>query len=164
MRNQDTKKLAEAYNNMHRDQYDILFDWLGGQGDILGGGLYPGVRGVEAVKNMILDAQIDEASDLKPYIAAAIDTLTKKQLLELILLNYNGEPVSSLPSSVQEFDVGGGEYFEASDTVNAQEYLDRAVKYFAAEPNIKIPAWAQKRDDFADLRSEIVGMSRKRPS
>jgi hypothetical protein len=165
--NKDSKVIAESYLKkviVRESSYEELFDWLGGtEDDITGGGLYPGVKGIEAVKNMILDTYVEEYPNQGPYIAMAIDVLNPKQLLDLILQNYDGTALKDLPSSVIEFHSGNDEdYFEAPDSSQAQNILTKAIGYFRKEPAVDLPEWAQKRDDAMDMRAKLVPILRKK--
>ena len=104
------------------ESIDNLFNWFGGDSSSLtGGGLYAGVEGKDACKNMILDAWAEDPED-KIYIANAIDVLKDKQLIELMSLNYEGSPLSDMPPFVKEFSAGSpeDEYFVAPDITNTQ--------------------------------------------
>ena len=166
--NKDLKLLQEIYDKVGKRQYDMLFDWLGGsEEDVLGGGLYPGVSGLDAVKNMVLDSQTMEDENPKSQlaIAAAIETLNEKKVLELILNNYDGERLDGMPSSVQEFHSGtDDEYFQAPDTTEANNAFQKAIRYFKQELNEieGVPEWAEKRDDAMYMREILVTLKRNK--
>ncbi len=165
MRNKDHVLLENAYKRViGESNYNELFDWLGGTDSEAGGmdGVYPGVTGIEAVKNMVLDTFTEESPKLKPYVAQAIDTLKPNQLLELILMNYDGTALSDLPSSVIEFHSGEDpDYFQAPDSTQAQNILIKAISYFRKEPSMELPEWTQKRDDGMEMKEILVKNQRK---
>lgn len=145
------------------ESIDNLFNWFGGDSSSLtGGGSYPGVEGKDACKNMILDAWAEDPED-KIYITNAIDVLKDIQLIDLISLNYEGSPLSDMPSFVKEFSAGSteNEYFVAPDTTNTQNVFKNAINYFKNDPSkLTLPEWALKRDDAIELRKKIVKLIR----
>jgi hypothetical protein len=150
----------KQYNNL-----DKYFDWLGGQSDQLtDGGLYPGVKGKEAVKCMILDGYADEESDNLIYIANAIDTLKDDQLLLLILANYDGTALADMPSFMNELSTGEPNdiFFNAPSFSSALKKLNQAIKYYKQEPDkMSLPEWCSKRNDALALREQLVTRKRK---
>ena len=154
-----------AFFNIN-ESIDNLFNWFGGDSSSHTGGLYPGVQGKDACKNMILDSWAEDPQD-KIFIANAIDALKDRQLIELMCLNYDGTPLSDMPPFIKEFSAGQPEdkYFVAPDTTSTRNVLDNAINYFKSDPSkLILPEWASKRDDAMELRDIIVSFKRKEES
>ena len=161
-------------------QIDQLWDFFGGvsNNDIMTGGMYPGMSGKNAVKNMVLDTYVEdpetEASgsvltndnDFNTLLVMnAIDTLQDEQLLKLIMKNYEGVPMKELPDNVQEFSTENERFSPDPLTVNiSHQALLQAIKYYKGDgmKNLKIPEWAQDRLDKLQLRRVLIDINRKK--
>ena len=152
------KKDQQAIGNLYTTliverKYEDYFDWFAGgeDHDEGSGGLYRGVKGKDAVKNQILDSwSADNEEEDAVYIANAIDTLSDDQLLRLVLLNYNGTPVASMPPYIQEFGAhdSNAKYFEAPDVKDAVGQIRKAIEYFKSDTDLEMPEWAATRDSY----------------
>lgn len=151
---------------LFESQFDKYFDYFGGSEldfNTISGGLYPGVSGKDAVKNMILDVWLNEMYEDGPYIAQAIDTLTDKQLLDLICINYDGSPLADMPSWINELSANSdGDYFCAPDVSATLQTFEQAIQYFKGDyKNYDLPQWAQNRQDALEMREKLVRKKRK---
>jgi len=170
----DRLRIASIYHSLIMEAMESSFErywsYFGGTDDSMTqGGLYPGVKGLDAVKNMIVDTYTEETDigdspahgDL--VVANAIETLNEQQLLRLICVNYEGTPLKDMPSFIQELSTEKEGWFVPPPWRGVDRILRKAIRYFLGEtqPEMKMPPWLEKRANALDIRQELVRRSRK---